>query len=211
MKKILTTTLAAGALISMMGTTTLFANSQTDTIDQKAKAIVSNAKVKADKLVEDAKSKAQMMIEQAKDDAAALKNESAKSIKETTTETKALANEALQKAKEKGHELVEKTKAMPQLVKQGFDDKYVYTKEATNKLYKKSKSKVNDARILGAVKYAFLMSSEIHSMKIDVSVKDGIVELFGKVKNNNEAQEAMQIAISTKGVYSVKAFFMIEE
>lgn len=42
-------------------------------------------------------------------------------------------------------------------------------------------------------------------------IKGGVVELFGKVKSNNEAQEAMQIAISTKGVYAVKSFFMIEK
>ena len=34
-------------------------------------------------------------------------------------------------------ELVEKTKALPQVVKQGIEDKYVYTKEAVNKSYEK--------------------------------------------------------------------------
>ncbi|MCD6173806.1 MAG: BON domain-containing protein, partial [Sulfurimonas sp.] len=53
-------------------------------------------------------------------------------------------------------------------------------------------------------------SPDIHSMKIDVSVKDGIVELFGRVQSSYEAQEAMQIALSTKGVLAVKSFFMIE-
>lgn len=210
MKKIIITALLAGSLTSIFGASALLAN-ETQTIEQKAKVIVQEAKINVDKLVAQAKVKAKEMIEQAKLDAAELKAESAQSIKETTTETKSLAKEALQKTKEKSAELVAKTKSETQLVKQGIEDKYVYTKEATNKLYKKSKSKVNDALILGAIKYAFLMSSEIHSMKIDVSVKDGIVELFGKVKSNNEAQEAMQIAISTKGVYAVKSFFMIEK
>ena len=86
----------------------------------------------------------------------------------------------------------------------------MYTKEATNKSFNKSKIVANDTMILGAIKYAFLMSSEIHSMKIDVDVKDGAVTLFGKVKSTNEAQEAMQIALSTKGVLAVKSFFVIE-
>jgi len=47
-------------------------------------------------------------------------------------------------------------------------------------------------------------------MKIDIDVKNGVVTLFGKVKSNHEAQEAMQIALSTKGVWAVKSFFMIE-
>jgi len=212
MKKLLKTIVIAGSLISLFGTTTLLANdTQSQTIDKKAKAIVYDAKIKANKLIEDAKSRANFMIEKAKLDAAELKKESAQSINETTEQTKILANEALKKAKEKSNALVQKTKSLPQIVKQGIDDKYIYTKEVTNTLYTKSQNKVNDTLILGAIKYAFLMSSEIHSMKIDVSVKDGKVELFGKVKNNNEAQEAMQIAVSTKGVYFVKAFFVIEE
>ena len=211
MKKIITTALLAGSLMSIFGASALLADeSQTQTIEKKAKAIVHDAKVRADKLVDDAKAKAEAIIEKAKADAIALKEESAKSAKETTAETKALANEALEKTKAKSQELVEKTKSMPQIIKQGIEDKYVYTKEVANKSYKKSKNIVNDTMILSAIKYAYLMSPDIHSMKIDVSVKDGIVELFGRVQSNHEAQEAMQIALSTKGVWAVKSFFMIE-
>ena len=211
MKKIITTALLAGSLMSIFGASALLADeSQTQIIEKKAKSIIHDAKVKADKLVDDAKTKAEAMIEKAKADAIALKEESAKSAKETTAETKALANEALKKTEAKGQELVEKTKSTSQMIKQGLQEKYVYTKEAANNSYKKSKDAVNDTIILGAIKYAYLMSSEIHSMKIDVNVKDGVVELFGKVQSNHEAQEAMQIALSTKGVWAVKSFFMIE-
>ena len=209
MKKIITTALVVGSLVSMFGASALLANDM-QTIETKAKAIVSDAKIKADKLVEQAKVKANIMIEQAKVDAAELKKESAQSIKETTAETKSLANEAMDKAKAKGDALVSKTKAFPQVIKQGIADKYVYTKEAVNKSYEKTKDAISDRRIHAAIKYAFLMSSDIHSMKIDVSVQDGVVELFGKVKSNYEAQEAMQIALSTKGVSVVKSFFMID-
>jgi len=60
-----------------------------------------------------------------------------------------IIKEALQKVKAKSYELVEKTKSMPQIIKQGIEDK-------------------------------------------------------------NEAQEATQIALSTKGVWAVKSFFVIE-
>jgi len=211
MKKIITTALLTGSLMSIFSASTLLADeSQTQTIEKKAKAIVNDAKVRADKLVNDAKAKAKAIIEKAKVDVAELKEESAKSAKETTAETKALANEALKKTEAKSQELVEKTKSTSQIIKQGIEDKYVYTKEVVNKSYKKSKDMANDTIILGAIKYAFLMSPEIHSMKINVSVKDGVVELFGKVQSNHEAQEAMQIVISTKGVVAVKSFFLIE-
>jgi len=210
MKKTIRTVLIVGSLMSMVGATALYAD-QTEMINQKAKVIMHDAKVKGDKLIKDAKAKAQALIEQAKEDTADLKKESAQSMKETTAETKALANEAMEKAKRKGHELVEKTKALPQVVKQGVKDKYVYAKEAINKKFDKSKDAINDMRINAAIKYAFLMSENIHSMKIDVDVKDGVVELFGKVKSNEEAEEAMQIALSMRGVRAVKSLFFIEE
>jgi len=208
MKKIITTALLTGSLMSIFGVTTLFAD-QAQTIDQKAKVIIHDATLKADKLVEDAKATAKEMIEKAKEDASALRKESAQSMKETSAETKALASEALEKAKAKGHQIVEKTKAMPQVIKQGIEDKYVYTKETVNESYEKGKDSINDTLIHGAIKYAFLVSEDVHSMKINVDVKDGVVELFGKVKSSQEAEKAIQIASSTKGVWAVNAFFVI--
>ncbi|MEO1938329.1 MAG: BON domain-containing protein [Sulfurimonas sp.] len=210
MKKIITTVLLTGSLMSIFGATALFAEeNQSTTIEQKAKAIVHDAKVKADKMMEDAKAKAAEMIEKAKEDAAALKKESAESMKETSAEVKTLANEAMETAKAKGNELVEKTKAMPQAVKQGVEEKYVYTKKVVNETYEKSKDAIADARIHAAIKYAYLVSPDIHSMQIDVDVKDGDVRLFGKVKSAQEAEEAMQIALSIKGVWAVESFFLI--
>jgi len=211
MKKTIKTTLLVGSLISILSTSVLFAEeSPEQQIDKKAIAIVHDAKIKADKLISDAKVKAKILIEKAETDALELKKESLESLKETTVETKELAKEAIQKAKTKSHELVEKTKSMPQVIKQGIEDKYIYTKEVANNSYKKSKDVVNDTIILATIKYAFIISPEIHSMKIDVDVRNGVVELFGKVRNNLEAQEAIQIAISAKGVLSVKSFFVIE-
>ena len=210
MKKIITTALLAGSLMSIFGATVLLAEeNQSTAIEQKAEAIVHDAKVKADRLVEEAKAKAAALIEKAKEDAAALKKESAESMKETTAETKTLANEAIETAKAKSNELVEKTRAVPQIVKQGVKEKYVYTKKAVNETYEKSKDYIADVRIHAAIKYAFLMSKNIHSMNIDVDVKDGVVTLFGKVKSAEEAQKAMQIALSTKGVRAVESFFLI--
>jgi len=210
MKKIITTVVLAGSLMSIFGATALCAEeNQSTVIEQKAQAIVHDAKVKADKVMEDAKAKAAAIIEKAKEDAAALKKESAESMKETSAEAKTLANEAMEKAKTKGHELLEKTKAAPQIVKQGVKEKYVYTKKAVNETYEKSKDAIADVRIHAAIKYAYLVSPDIHSMNIDVDVKDGVVTLFGKVKSTEEAQEAMLIALSTKGVRAVESFFLI--
>ena len=129
MKKIITTVLLAGSFMGIFGATALLSEeSQSEIIKQKAKVIVQEAKVEADKLVDNAK---------AKKDATTLKKESAESMKETKEETRTLAEEALQKAKAKGQELAEKTKAVPQVTKQGMEDKCVYTKEAVNKSYEK--------------------------------------------------------------------------
>ena len=212
MKKVITTALLAGSLMTVFsGSALLAVDNESETIDQKAKAIVHDAKVKADKLLEDAKAKAQAMLKKAEDDADELKKQSIQSAKETTEETKALANEALKKAKIKSDELSEETKATTQTLTRGMEDRYVYTKEVVNKSYQKSKDTANDALIHSTIKYALMMSPEIHSMKIDVDVNNGVVELFGKVKSAQEAQKAMEIALSTKGVSAVKAFFIIKE
>ena len=212
MKNIITKALVAGGLISFVATTALYADqNQTVTIEKKAKEMVHYTKVKADKLVEDAKAKAEAMIEKTKMKVEALKNESEKTISETTQEAKDLAHEALEKTKATGTELIEKTKALPNTIKTGIEDKYVYTKEAINEFYKKGKDSVNDGLIHAAIKYAYLVSSDVHSTKIDVDVKDGVVELFGKVQSAKEAEKAMQIALSTKGVSVVNALFLVKE
>lgn len=212
MRKITPAILLAGSLITFFSTTGLLATeNENETIQEKAKAIVHDAKVKADKLLEEAKAKAKAMVKKAEEDADELKRESVQSAKETTEETKALANEALKKAKTKSVELSIQTKTTTQTFTKGIEEKYIYTKEVVNKSYEKGKDSANDALIHSAIKYAFLMSPEIHSMKIDVDVNNGVVELFGKVKSLQEAQKAMEIALSTKGVSEVKVFFAITE
>jgi len=200
MKKIITKALLVGSLISAFGTTSLLANSDMQTIEQKAQ-----------KLVIDAKLKAKALIEKAKADAEALKSEAYKSIKSTSEEAKDLAAETLQKVKHKKEELSRKTTATLQHIKVGTEDKLVYTKELVNTSVVKTKTTVNDALILSAIKYAYLTSPDIHSTKIDVSVKNGIVKLFGKVSSEKEARKAMAIAFATKGVRGVKSFFVIEK
>lgn len=212
MKKIITTALLAGSLMSIFGATALFAEeNQSEAIQQKAKVIVQDAKTKGDRLIKEANVKAKALLKQAKEDVAALEKESAQSMKETTAETRVLASEAMEKAKVEGHKLVDKTKTLPQDVKQEVGEKYVYIKEAVNKSYEKGKDATSDTLIYAAIKYAFLMSKDIHSMQINVDVKDGAVELFGKVKSAEEAEKAILIALSTKGVWVVKSFFVIRD
>ena len=180
------------------------------TIEQKAKAIIESAHRKADMLMEDAKVKGDELINQAKADAASLRQESAKSASETSDEAKKLAQEALEKVEKKGNQLTEKTKSKAKVYKSDAEEKYIYTQEALNDTYTQGKKAVNDVKIHAAIRYALLMSPDIRSMRIDVDVNDGIVELFGKVQSIEEAQTAMQIALSTEGVRMVKAFLIIQ-
>lgn len=212
MRNIVTKTLMVGSLISFIGATALYAEqNQTISIEQKTKAMIHNTKVKADKLIEEAKAKAEIMIEKTKAKAESLKEESEKTISETSKDAQDLAYEALEKSKTTGSNLIEKTKALPHTIKTGIEDKYLYTKETINESYEEGKDSVNDKLIFSAIKYAYLVSSDVHSMKIDVDVKDGMVELFGKVQSAKEAEKAMQIALSTKGVSGVNALFLIRE
>ena len=167
MKKIITTALFIGTLMSTFGATSLLANSDTPTVEKKAQNLVVDAKT--------------------------------------------LAAQTLQKVEQKKEELANKTTVTLQHVKEGTKDTLVYTKELVNKSVVKTKSAVNDALILSSIKYAYLTSPDIHSTKIDVDVKDGVVRLFGKVSSEEEAQEAMLIAFLTKGVWAVESFFMIEK
>lgn len=198
-------------LVCIAGAASLYADdTPNETIEQKAKAMLDSARQKAAALIEDANVKADELIKKAQADAAALRQASAKSAEETTDETKKLAEEALEKVEKKGNALTEKTKSTVEVYRSGAEEKYIYTKEAFNDAYAQGKAAVNDAMIHAAIRYALLMSPDIRSMKIDVDVTNGIVELFGKVQNAQEAQTAMQIALSTKGVRMVKAFMLIQ-
>ena len=117
---------------------------------------------------------------------------------------------ALEKVKKKSDALTEKTKSKVEVYRSDAEEKYIYTKEAFNDSYTRGKTAINDAMIHAAIRYALLMSPDIRSMRIDVDVSDGIVELFGKVQSAQEAQTAMQIALSTEGVRMVKAFLIIQ-
>jgi osmotically-inducible protein OsmY len=212
MKKIITTLLVAGSLLSLFGSSALFAeDNQNVAINQKAKVMAEQAKARGDKLIEEAKVKAKALIEKAKVATLTLKEESAQGFKQTTSEAKALANEALQKAKTKSKELALKVKTVPQYVKHGINNEYVYSKELVNESFEKSKDAANDLRIHAAISYAFLISPDIPSMRIDVDVKDGIVDLFGKVKSDKEAEQATLIALLTSGVRAVNSFFVVRD
>ncbi len=200
MKKIITTTLLVGTLMSTFGVTSLLANSDTQTVEQKAQKLVADAKVKA-----------QALIEKAEADAVALKAQAHKSINDTSKEAKTLAAQTLQKVGQEKEKFADKTTVTLQHVKEGTKDKLIYTKELVNKSVVKTKSAVNDALILSSIKYAYLTSPDIHSTKIDVDVKNGVVKLFGKISSKEEAQEAILIAFLTKGVWAVESFFMIEK
>lgn len=211
MIKTMKTLFVVTGVLSTLGSSVLVASERdAEAIDRKANAIIEDAQGKADKLVEDAKKRAQALVEQAKTDAAALKRESKQNLAETTSESKKLGMEALEKANKQKNTFVEDTKQKAENLKSDLEDKYFYHKEIINDSIETNKVMVNDTLIHGAIRYAFLNSPDIHSMNIKVDVSNGEVELFGKVDNAAEAQSAIRIALSTKGVHGVKALFLIQ-
>jgi len=208
MIKVMKTLLFTTSVLSTLGSSVLMASNEA--IDRKANAIIVEAQGKADKLVEDAKIRARALVEQAKVDAAALKRESKQNLAETTNESKKLGMEALEKANQQKNTFVEDTKQKAENLKSDLEDTYLYHKEIINDSIETNKIMVNDTLIHSAIRYAFLNSPEIHSMNIKIDVNNGEVELFGKVNNAVEAQSAIRIALSTKGVHSVKTLFVIQ-
>ena len=66
-----------------------------------------------------------------------------------------------------------------------------------------AKEKVADAAVLTAVKAKLALEDDIKSNKIDVDVKDNVVNLKGTVEKPEQAGEAMRVALGTPGVDKV--------
>lgn len=63
---------------------------------------------------------------------------------------------------------------------------------------------IDDATITTRVKTALLNDPQTSGMSIDVDTFKGVVTLSGRVKSQDEAQKAVQIARQTPGVGNVK-------
>jgi|JTFP01.1.fsa_nt_gb osmotically-inducible protein OsmY len=196
--------------IALVSFSPLLAEQTEPSINEKASKIISDAKVKANELILEAQERANAIVEKAKKDAQFLKEESLASIDESSNETKQLAKEVLEKIENEGDSLLEKSKSSSEILKKGMEDKYVYAKDVLSESYSKTQMKVHDTVIHAVIKYAYFKSPEINSMKIDIDVKEGIVELLGKVKSEEEANTAIKIALNTDGVLQVKALFLIQ-
>lgn len=71
--------------------------------------------------------------------------------------------------------------------------------------------KRNDLLIKTQIEYRYLREKEIPSTLILVIVKDGKVQLFGKVYSKKSALKAMDVALHTKGVKEVTSYLIIKE
>jgi osmotically-inducible protein OsmY len=63
---------------------------------------------------------------------------------------------------------------------------------------------IDDTTITTRVKTAMLNDPQVGAMKIDVDTYKGVVTLSGRVKNQNEHDQALGIARRTSGVVEVK-------
>ena len=62
---------------------------------------------------------------------------------------------------------------------------------------------LSDAAILAAVKTRLLADRDVSGSQIDVDVRDRVVTLRGRVDSITEAQQALRLALDTRGVERV--------
>ena len=70
--------------------------------------------------------------------------------------------------------------------------------------------RTEDGWITTKIKSEFALDKTVSATKIHVNTDNGVVHLSGVAKNQDEANRAMQIARSTKGVKSVRNEMQIE-
>ncbi len=68
----------------------------------------------------------------------------------------------------------------------------------------KVKESLEDAAITTKIKADFATDKQVSALKIHVDTDNGVVTLSGDAKTKEEADKAVSIAKSTKGVMSVK-------
>lgn len=73
----------------------------------------------------------------------------------------------------------------------------------------KTADAVSDATITGEIKLKFASDDLVSASSIDIDTKNGIVHLNGKVKNQAEANRAVEIAKKVDGVKKVRSNLVI--
>jgi hyperosmotically inducible periplasmic protein len=76
-------------------------------------------------------------------------------------------------------------------------------KESAKNATEKTKEVVQDATITTKIKADFAKDKQVSATRIKVDTDNGVVKLSGTAKSKEEADKAVQIAQSTKGVASV--------
>ncbi len=124
-------------------------------------------------------------------------------------------NDELQKTLEEFLLLMEKStqtlKSLSQSEQNAIpEEKYswqLFYKDVINKAKVKQR---NDLLIKTQINYKFLVQKEIPNSTILVNVKDGVVELYGKVHSKETALKAIDIALHTTGVKEVISYLIIK-
>jgi osmotically-inducible protein OsmY len=86
----------------------------------------------------------------------------------------------------------------------------VAIKEGTEAAADKTTAKMDDASITAAVKMKFAHDETVAAHNIDVDTSQGIVTLTGSVKNQLEADRAVQLARSVDGVKDVRQNLVVQ-
>ncbi len=71
--------------------------------------------------------------------------------------------------------------------------------------------KRNDLLLKAQIQYRLAVAKEIPSSNILVLVRDGSVELYGKLHDKKMADKAMDIVLHTRGVKDVTSYLIIKE
>ena len=84
----------------------------------------------------------------------------------------------------------------------------LYYKKVTNAA---KVEKRNDLLVKTQIGYKFLREKDIPSTRILILVRDGNVELYGKVHSEKIAQKCIDLALKVRGVKSVTSYLIIKK
>jgi osmotically-inducible protein OsmY len=111
----------------------------------------------------------------------------------------------LQQAQKSVQELAESDQQAIPEEKEGFT---LYHKRLENEA---QVQKRNDLLVKTQIEYKFFKEKSIPTSTTLVIVRNGNVELYGKLHSIEAAKKAMELALSVKGVKSVTSYLIIKE
>ena len=84
----------------------------------------------------------------------------------------------------------------------------LYYKDVKNSAKVQERS---DILIKTQIEYRYFRARDLSASTILVVVRDGVVELYGKVLGTKQAQKAIDLALTTRGVREVISYLIVKE